>query len=173
MNVRDGRAESVKQADAAASGCACMVDGKTALVYTSDFRPEAMQRAGRARGRAGASNSEPDPANAVRRRRTVLRPRSSSCYDPAVAALTPDAVIARAIEAEKVARAVDPRVKSDAVRRRRPRRRRDLDREHPRRRVELPATPRCSVFIGVLADDEDGKQRIGKRGQLSSAISPI
>ena len=43
VNVRNGKAESVKQADSRGLGLRVITGGKSALVYTSDFRPDALR----------------------------------------------------------------------------------------------------------------------------------
>ena len=173
VNVRDGRVESVKQADSRGLGLRVMTDGKMALVYTSDFRPEAMKTLAE-RAVALARNSEPDPANAFAVPGGAPAAKLD-LHDPAVAALAPDALIERAIAAEKVARAADARVTAtqgaSAGR---------VDGETwivNTRGVEWNF-PETAVFqsLGVLAADEGGKQRSGREGSsqryLADLMSP-
>jgi len=173
VNVRDGRVESVKQADSRGLGLRVLVDGKMALVYTSDFRPDAMKTLAE-RAVALARNSEPDPANAFATRDGAPAAKLD-LHDPAVAALAPDVLIARAIAAEKAARATDARVTAtqgaSAGR---------ADGETwivNTHGVEW-SFPETAVFqfLGVLAADEGGKQRSGREGSqqryLTDLMSP-
>mgnify|MGYP003694048003 CR=1 FL=1 len=169
VGIRDGRAESVKQSDARGLGLRVIVDGKAALVYTSDFRPEAVATLAE-RAVALARHSESDPAN--RLADPAPAPAKLETFDPAVAALTPDKVIAMGVAAEKVARGVDPRIKSTqfggagashgetwVINSR------GLETSYPRSVV--------SVFIGVLADDADGKKRNGNDGSAQRFLADL
>jgi PmbA protein len=170
VSIRDGRAESVKQADARGLGLRVLVDGKTALVYTSDFRPDAIATLAE-RAVALAKSSVADPSN------VLADPVEADfmkleIHDPAIVALMPDQVIALAVDAEKAARAVDPRVKSTqqggascSVGETRIANTRGVDAAYPRTAV--------GVFIAVLADDADGKKRTGGEGSQQRFLADL
>lgn len=168
VNIRDGRAESVKQADARGLGLRVMVDGKTALVYTSDFRSDAIASLAQ-RAVTMAKSSVPDPANVLAD--AAGAPAKLEIYDPAVAALTPDQVIALAVDAEKAARAV-PKVSSTqfggascSVGETRIANTRGVDLSYPRTGI--------GVFIGVLAEDSEGKKRTGAEGSQQRFLADL
>lgn len=170
VNVRDGRADSVKQADGRGLGLRVFVEGRSALVYTSDFRPDALGSLAE-RAVALAKNAPADPANVIAEPEAAPHP-ALDLHDPAVAALTPDRVIAMAVEAERAARAVDPRIKgtqfggctsgnatlvvvnSKGV------------------ESQVPQTF-VALFIGVLAEDDGGKQRAGNDGSTRRFLSEL
>lgn len=170
VNVRGGKAESVKQADSRGLGLRVVTGGKSALVYSSDFRPDAI-RSLADRAVALAKSAPPDEGNVLA---TPADPAATGheLHDPAVAALTADQVIAMAVEAEQSARAVDPRIKgtqfggataqvgetwvvnSHGVER------------------HAPGTF-VVVFLGVLAEDEGGKQRTGADNSAQRFLSDL
>lgn len=170
VNVRDGRADSVKQADGRGLGLRVLLEGKTALVYTSDFRPDALGSLAE-RAVALARHAPADPGNLIARP-APLPQATLELHDPAVAALTPDKALALAVAAEKSARAVDPRIKgtqfggctcgdAELV---------VLNSHGVERR--LPQTF-VGLFIGVLAEDEGGKQRNGNDGSVQRFLSDL
>lgn len=170
VNVRDGRADSVKQADGRGLGLRVFVDGRAALVYTSDFRPDALASLAE-RAVALARSAPADPANVISAPAAVADVKLE-LHDPAVAALTPDRAIAMAVEAEKAARAVDPRIKATQfggctsgnggmVL---------LNSKGVEREVEQTFV---ALFIGVLAEDEGGKQRDGNDGSSQRYLSML
>jgi PmbA protein len=170
VNIRDGRAESVKQADARGLGLRVLVDGKTALVYTSDFRTDALGTLAE-RAVALAKGSVADPAN-VFAEPAQASGTSFELYDPAVAALKPDQVIQLGVEAEKAARGVDPRIKSTqtggatcSVGETRIANTRGVDVSYPRTTI--------AAFIAVLADDADGKKRTGIEGSQQRFLADL
>lgn len=169
VGIRDGRAESVKQSDARGMGLRVIVDGKVALVYTSDFRSDAIASLAE-RAVAMAKRSEADPANVIAD--PAQGPSGLETHDPAIASLTPDRVIAMAVEAEKAARGADPKVKSTqfggaqashgetwVVNSR------GVESHYPRSII--------AVFIGVLADDADGKKRNGNDGSFQRFLADL
>jgi len=170
VNVRDGRADSVKQADARGLGLRVFLDGKAALVYTSDFRPEALTSLAE-RAVALARNAPPDPANLIAPA-GPLPAGNLDLHDPAVAALTPDRAIAMAVAAEKAARGVDPRIKgtqfggfqggdgSTVL----------VNSNGVEREVRQTFV---GLFVGVLAEDEGGKQRDGSDGSAQRHLSML
>ena len=170
VEVRDGRVQSVKQADSSGLGVRVFLNGSAALVYTSDFREDAL-RSLVERAVVLAKSTPPDEANLLAAPSGGAEPKLEM-QDPAVSALGPDDLISRALETEKVARAADPRVtgtqyagasRTDAevhlVNSR------GVDRHHPATSV--------SVFLGVLADDADGKQRTGSDGSSQRFLADL
>jgi len=169
VNVRDGRAESVKQADSRGLGLRVMKEGKSALVYTSDFRPEAIGSLAE-RAVALAQYAPPDPANVIAAPASTPRP-ALELHDPAVDQLAPDKVIALAVEAEKAARAVE-RIRATQF----------CGATSQTGEVWVvntkgieahdPATV-VAVFVGVLADDAEGKQRTGAEGSTQRFLADL
>src|SRR6185436_17274936 len=86
-NIRDGRADSVKQADGRGLGLRVFIDGRSALVYTSDFRTDALGSLAE-RAVALARNAPADPANLIATP-AKISDVELDLYDPAVASLTP------------------------------------------------------------------------------------
>jgi PmbA protein len=170
VNVRDGRAESVKQADGRGLGLRVIVGGRPALVYTSDFRPDALASLAE-RAVTLAKNAPPDPSN-VLAAPAPLAAGDLELHDPQVASLTPDRLTAMAAEAERAARAADPRVKAtqaggatsgdaelviaNSL---------GVERRHPQTFVAL--------FLAVLAEDEGGKQRPGNDGTVQRFLGDL
>jgi PmbA protein len=156
VEVRDGRVQSVKQADT--RGLRVFTGQRTALVYTSDFRERALDDLAE-RAMVLAKSAVPDEANVLAEpaRDEAALPE---LYDEAVAAIGPDELIARVVDAEKAATSADARVtatqyaggsRGDSM----------LCIANSRGvRWHYPSTY-VVVFLGVLADDADGKQRSG------------
>lgn len=170
VQVRDGRIESVKQADSAGLGVRVFVNGSAALVYTSDFRPESLASLVD-RAVVLARATPPDDANLLAEPDDGKLPDLAT-HDPAVAALGPDDLVARALAAEKVARAADKRVTGiqDAGAMRADAEThlmnsRGVERHRPGSVV--------SVYLGVLADDADGKQRTGFDGSSQRFLQDL
>jgi PmbA protein len=170
VNIRDGRAESVKQADARGLGLRVIVDGKAGLVYTSDFRTDALATLAE-RAVTLAKNAEPDPANLLAGPAEAAA-AALELHDTAVAALAPDQVIARAVEAEKAARAVDPRIKSTQFGGASTGVGETWLTNTQGVEVHYPRTV-MSVFIGVLADDTEGKKRTGGEGSQQRFLADL
>ena len=118
-----------------------------------------------------AKNSEPDPANAFASP-SAAPPPPLDLYDPAVAKLTPDALIARAIEAEKVARAADKKVTATQFA---GAGRSDGETWIVNTKGVEWGFPETAVFnfIGVLAADEGGKQRGGNEGSPQRYLADL
>lgn len=169
VEVRNGRAESVKQADSRGLGLRVLSGRSAALVYSSDFRPEALDALAE-RAVVLARSSPPDDANVL----ADPAPENDALelHDPAVAKLGPDDLIQRAIDSERVARDTDPRVKatqsSHASR---------GDTETilvNTRGVDRRNTSTfVSLFLSVLADDADGKQRAGNEGSVQRFVGDL
>jgi PmbA protein len=170
INVRDGRVESVKEADSRGLGLRVIVDGRMALVYTSDFRPTALEGLAQ-RAVALAKNAEPDPANAFALPATAPA-TTLDLYDPAVAKLTPDQLIARAVEAEKVARGADKKVTATQFA---GAGRSDGETWVVNSKGVEWGFPETAVFnfVGVLAADEGGKQRGGNEGSSQRYLADL
>src|SRR5207247_5523386 len=101
VQVRDGAPESVKQADRRGLGLRVFVDHKPALVYTSDLRPEAITTLASkavALARYGGSDAANELAAPTRDYRGAP---ALELFDPAIAAMTPDMALARAVETER------------------------------------------------------------------------
>lgn len=169
VEVRDGRAASVKQADSRGLGLRVLSGKSAALVYTSDFRPEALDALAE-RAVLLARNSPPDDANVL----AEPAPESGGLqlHDPAVAALGPDDLIRRAIDAERTARGVDPRIKATQTASASRGdaetyllNTRGVDRHYKATFVGL--------FLSVLADDADGKQRAGNEGSTQRFVADL
>lgn len=161
VNIRDGRADSVKQADGRGLGLRVFIDGKPALVYTSDFRPDALTSLAE-RAVALAKQAPADAANVIAPP-APLPAANLELYDPAVAKMTPDQAIALAVEAEKAARAADKRITAtqfggtqcgagEAIL---------VNSKGVEREIRQTFV---AYFIAVLAADEGGKQRDGNDG---------
>jgi PmbA protein len=170
VNVRDGRADSVKQADGSGLGLRVFVDGRAALVYTTDFRPDALASLAE-RAVALAKQAPADPANQIAPDAIAKLP-SLELHDPAVASLTPDRAIAMAVAAEKAARAVDPRIQATQFggascgdSRLVVANSNGLERSYAQTNVGL--------FIGVLAADSGGKQRTGNDGSQRRFLADL
>lgn len=170
VNVRDGRADSVKQADGSGLGLRVFLDGRAALVYTTDFRPDALGSLAE-RAVALARQAPADPANVIAPAEP-LPEVALELHDPAVAALTPDQAIAMAVAAEKAARAVDPRIRatqfggaSTGDSRLAVVNSNGLERSYAQTGIGL--------FIGVLAADEGGKQRNGSDGSQRRFLADL
>ena len=169
VNVRDYRADAVKQADGRGLGLRVFIDGRTALVYTSDFRNDALASLAE-RAVAMAKSAPADPANVISDPAPAAD--KTDLYDPAVAELTPDRVLAMAVATEKVARGVDPRIKGTQfggctsgngevlV----------VNSKGVERRTRQTF---IGLFIGVLAADEGGKQRTGGDGSTRRFLSEL
>jgi len=169
VQVRDGRVESVKQADARGLGVRVLVERRTALVYTSDFRDHALDALAD-RAVSLARRSPPDEAN------VLAEPASGKAvtlalHDPAAAALGPDDLVRRVAEAERAGRAVDRvtatmdaiGVRSDA--RTRILNTRGVDRHYPATFV--------GTWLNLLAEDEGGKQRAGSEGSSQRFLADL
>lgn len=170
VRVRDGRAESVKQADSAGLGVRVFAGKSVALVYTSDFRPDALRSLAE-RAVVLARNTPPDDANVLAEPAGGAPPKLE-LHDPAVAALGPDDLVRRAVDAEKAARAADKRVggtqwcgASRADAQTHLASTRGVERSWPSTTV--------SVYLGVLADDADGKQRSGGDGSTQRFLADL
>ena len=170
VEVRDGRAESVKQADSRGMGLRVIVDGRAALVWTSDFRPESLDALAE-RAVFLARSSPPDEAN-VLADPAPAPAIALELHDPAVAALGPDDLVARVVAAERAAREADSRVggtqyagatRADAETH--IRNTRGVDWRYPSTFVV--------VYLGVLADDADGKQRSGGDGSMQRFLEDL
>src|SRR5262245_2489753 len=110
VRVRDGKPESLKQASRKGLGLRVVVDQKPALVYTSDFRPDAISTLA-AKAVTLARYGKPDPSNALPPGPAPAA-EELDLYDSAVADLSSERAFAMAIEGEKAARGVDPRIKN-------------------------------------------------------------
>jgi PmbA protein len=172
VRVRDAKTESVKQADRRGLGLRVFVDRKPALVYTSDFRPEAIASlAGKAVALAGYGES--DPSNEVASPTPV--PGSAAAldlFDPAVAAMTPDQALALAVEAERVGLAADKRVtKSQGTICSTTRgetwvaNSKGIEGSYESTQVSLSAS--------LLAPDEGGKQQVGNYGDAQRHLAQL
>lgn len=170
VNVRDGRAESVKQADGRGLGLRVIVGGRPALVYTSDFRPDALASLAE-KAVTLAKNAPDDPSNVLAAPAPLVA-GDLQLHDPAVAALTPDRLTAMTAEAERAARAVDPRVKAtqyggatcgdaESV---------IVNSLGVERRAKQTFV---ALFLGVLAEDSDGKQRAGGDGTTRRFLADL
>jgi PmbA protein len=169
VNVRDYRADSVKQADGRGLGLRVFLQGRAALVYTSDFRPDALTSLAE-RAVALAKNAPADPANVIAEPASLAG--KADLYDPAVAALTTDQLLAMAVETERIARGVDPRIQStqfggsstgvgEVV---------VVNSKGVERRSQQTS---IGLFVGVLAQDEGGKQRTGGDGSGRRFLSEL
>lgn len=110
VRVRDGKPESLKQASRKGLGLRVLVEQKPALVYTSDFRSDALTTLA-AKAVTLAKYGKPDPSNALPHGPSTAA-EELDLYDPAVAGLASEQAIARGIDAEKAARGFDPRIKN-------------------------------------------------------------
>lgn len=169
VQVRDGSAESVKQADQRGLGLRVLVEGRAALVWTSDFRKDALDDLAE-RAVALARRSPPDDANALADPAPLTAP--VELHDDAVAALGPDDLIARATAAEAAARAFDARIKkTEGAGASRADAEICLKNSHGTDR-HYPASS-VSVFLQVLADDADSKQRAGAEGSTQRFLADL
>ena len=172
VQVRDGATESVKQADRRGLGLRVFVDRKPALVYTSDFRLDAIaslaaKAVALARyGESDASNELAAPAGAPGNAAAL------QLFDPAIAAMTPDAARSLAIEAERAGLAADPRVtKSQGA---------SCSAAHAETWIAnskgIDATyesTAVSLNATLLAPDEGGKQQIGGYGDSQRQLAKL
>jgi PmbA protein len=175
VQVRDGAAESVKQADRRGLGLRVFVDRKPALVYTSDFRPEALASLA-TKAVALAQYGVADPSNELASPAGAGADAAAlQLFDPAIAAMTPDDAVKRAVEAERAGLAADKRVTQSQGASCSATRgetwivnTKGVDATYTSTAVSLNAT--------LLAPDEGGKKQIGGYGdserQLSKLRSP-
>ena len=171
VQVRDGKAESVKQADRRGLGLRVFVERKPALVYTSDFRPEAIATLAE-KAVALARYGEPDAANELASPDAAPMGTGLELFDPAIAAMTPDAAIARAVEAERAGLAADPRVKKSQ----------GANCSATRGETWIASTKgiagsyestTVSLSATMLAPDEGGKQQIGGYGDAQRQLARL
>lgn len=172
VQVREAAPESVKQANRRGLGLRVFVDQKPALVYTSDFRPEALVSIANKAvalakfGVADASNVLAAPSGAY------AETAALKLFDPAIASMTPDAAQKLAIEAERAGLAADPRVtKSQGASCSATRgetwivNSKGIEATYESTGVTLSTT--------MLAPDEGGKQQIGGDGDSQRELAKL
>lgn len=108
--VRDGQIEDVTEATSKGVGLRVIAKNRLGFAYTSDFEPASLSAfVDRAVELAQAAAA--DPLNGLPGQRELAgRGDAGELFDPAVAALPSDWKVKTAIEVEKAARAVDPRI---------------------------------------------------------------
>ena len=170
VDVLNGAVENLKQAQTRGLGLRVFVDRRTALVYTSDLRESALaDLAGRAVELAKKAQADeyaglPGTPPAVAASADELQ-----LFDPAVAALTPEAKIEWVRTVEKAARGYDPRIKRhDGC---------SLQSGVGETVFASSAGPSLSYrgtsiggFVNPLADDGD-KQQSGGDGELQTHLA--
>jgi PmbA protein len=111
VRVRDGEVEDLTEATAKGVGLRVIRNGRLGFAYTSDFSPAAIEAFVRS-ALALADVSAADRANRLPAGRDLAGRNGAleGLYDPAVASLSTDWKIAAAREAERAAKAADPRV---------------------------------------------------------------
>lgn len=169
VEVRDGRTESVKQADTRGLGLRVFVNGSVALVYTSDFGAKALDDLAK-RAVVLAKSTPPDDAN------VLAEPQDADAaklalHDPAVASLGPDDLIQRVVAAEQTARAIRGVTgtqyaggfRADA----------ETCIANSRGVSWHYPTTIAGFFLGVLAEDADSKQRSGGDGTSRRFVADL
>ncbi len=112
VDVLQGEVENLKQAQTRGLGLRVFVDKRTALVYTSDFRENAIKDIA-TRAVELAKKAQADEAAGLPATPPAMAADAAGLktYDPAVAALTAEQKIDWARSVEKAALAYDPRIK--------------------------------------------------------------
>lgn len=112
VRVRDGEVEALEEATSKGLGLRVFARGRLGFAYTSDFSAEAIDETA-AQAIALARSTSPDPRNRLPDR-SALAPRAVApdLYDPAVAELPTEWLIAASRAIERAARGHDPRVVS-------------------------------------------------------------
>lgn len=111
VKVRDGEVEDLSEATAKGVGLRVIRAGRLGFAYTSDFSPAALDAFVK-RALALAEVSAADPANRLPAAKELGARNGvlEGLHDPEVASLSTDWKIAAAREAERAARAADPRI---------------------------------------------------------------
>lgn len=110
VQVRLGEIETLTEADSSALGLRVLVDGRQASVSTSDYADatlESLVNEALALARATSVDPSSDLPEAASMASEIP---DLDLYDPAIAALSPEACIDMALRAEVAARDVDPRI---------------------------------------------------------------
>jgi PmbA protein len=111
VDVLQGNIENLKQAHTRGLGLRAFVDGKTALVYTSDLRDATLKDlAGRAIELARKSTTDPFAGLPGGPPTTAANAAAMNLFDPAVADMPADRKIALAKDMEKAALGYDKRI---------------------------------------------------------------
>jgi PmbA protein len=112
VDVLGARVENLKQAQARGLGLRVFVDRRSALVYSSDLREGALKDlAGRAVELARKAQADEHAGLPAKAPAISTTSEALGIYDPAVAAMTPEAKIEWAKAMEKAALGVDARIK--------------------------------------------------------------
>lgn len=111
VRVNGGAIESLKQSGTNGLGVRVIVGGAIGFASATDLRPEAMDDLAR-RAIALAKFSTPDPANAMPTPEEAegSPPGDLALWDPETLELTPERKIEMALELERVALGLDPRI---------------------------------------------------------------
>lgn len=111
ITARDGAVENLKQAVTNGVGLRVFKDGRLGFGYTSDVTNDGLKRL--AEQVVAIANATASDKNNGLPPRELLRPVTTrpDVFDPAVEALSNDALMTTAIEVEKAAMSKDPRVK--------------------------------------------------------------
>ena len=111
LRVNKGRIEKVDQSTALGLGVRVVHEGRTGVAFTERLEPAALEKAFRA-ARENASLQDPTLVVLADASPATPDPERLVLYNPALDALTVEALAAFALEAEAAARGADPRVSS-------------------------------------------------------------
>lgn len=172
-DVHDGRLENLKQARSRGLGLRVLVDHKAALVYTSDFRDDALRDLA-SRGVALARQSTSDEFAGLAE--GPLKPTQAEeplqLYDEAVPALPTAKKIDMAIEMERVAKTYDKRItRTDGCS--------VITREGTAHLASSNGGvlsyrgTSVNLFVNPLADDAGGRQQSGWYGSSARSLARV
>jgi len=110
VRVRNGEIEDLTQATSKGVGLRVLKNKRLGFAFTSDFQPASLE-AFVDRALALADEAAPDPDNGLPSRKDLGTPAPPEhLFDPKVADLPADWKLKTALEVEKAARSVDPRI---------------------------------------------------------------
>lgn len=172
-DVLGGKVENLKQAQRRGLGLRVIVDGRVAIVYTSDFREEALRDLA-ARGTVLARQSGADEFAGLPDGALVMRhdPAALGLWDEAVATMPAERKIDMAIEMERIVLGADPRIK-----------RTDGCAVNTQAGSAHLASSRggslayrgtgIGMFVNPLAEDEGGRQQSGGYGTNGRSLGVL
>ncbi len=172
VQVREAAPESVKQANRRGLGLRVFVDQKPALVYTSDFRPEALASIA-TKAVALAKFGVSDISNALAAPSGAYPDTARlKLFDPAIASMTPYAAQQLAIDTERAGLAADPRVKKSQGASCSATRGETWIVNSKGIEATYESTA-VALSTSMLAPDEGGKQQIGSDGDSQRELAKL